>query len=207
MCLDQQLWSLDKAWRSVCHDHDSFCQFIKPDAMDTDFAWLRTRWVPHSPGFMKLNVDGSFFEEDGHSGGGGMLRDIMGNWICGFVSHAEAGMVFTTEASALRDGLLMAWNQGTRQLLCESDCRDLVDILTNQNQIANHGHVGILLVICELLDRNWRAELSWTPREGNCAADCMARQGYRDRIASFKYLEAPFQELEVFLLQDSLGVP
>lgn len=68
----------------------------------------------------------------------GLLRDSEGKWVCGFTSHAMEGSSFIAQLLALRDGLRMAWDQGMRFLLYESDCMDLVKILVETSCIRYH---------------------------------------------------------------------
>ncbi|XP_057444715.1 uncharacterized protein LOC130736957 [Lotus japonicus] len=98
------------------------------------------------------------------------------------------------------------WRKGAHQIVCESDCKDLIDIVQKRAQTSHHAQVGILQEIYGLVGRCWRVELCWIPREINGAADWMANQGARSRWKGTQFVDSPDQELEVFVLQDKLGV-
>ena len=69
------------------------------------------RWTKPPPGYLKLNVDGSFC--DGRAAFGGVLHDHHGMWIWGF-----AGVVNLQSALAVK---LHALNIGLR-LLMQRNC-------------------------------------------------------------------------------------
>ncbi|XP_057418777.1 uncharacterized protein LOC130712986 [Lotus japonicus] len=124
--------------------------------MDSAHGGMKVGWRLPSSEFLKLNVEGSYWAEGDQMGGGRSIRDAAGKWILGSVNHGSA---FIAESLALRDGLHMAWNPGTRRLLCESDCKVLVDTL-KPSLIAHHAQAGILHEIRDLLDRQCRVDLS-----------------------------------------------
>ncbi|XP_057452140.1 uncharacterized protein LOC130743947 [Lotus japonicus] len=101
----------------------------------------------------------------------------------------------------------MAWNKGARQIVCESDCQELVDIVLNRAHVQQHAQTGVIQDIFVLMNMTWHVELAWIPREINCAADWMAKQAVRCGNPGFHHVDSPPHELEVFILQDMLGVP
>ncbi|KAL0008006.1 hypothetical protein SO802_009508 [Lithocarpus litseifolius] len=46
------------------------------------------RWLRPSPGWVRLNTDGSSLGNPGKAGGGGLIRDENGSWIKGLFSVA-----------------------------------------------------------------------------------------------------------------------
>lgn len=91
MVFEDSPWSVDEAWRKLCHEHDEFITFSDGDAGDPG-SWLSSRWQPPRQGAVKLNVDGSFWEQDRCMGAGGLIRDDQGKWLCGFYAHRRGGM-------------------------------------------------------------------------------------------------------------------
>lgn len=66
-----------------------------------------------------------------------------GCWLAGFSSFAHHGDAFAAEAMALRDGLLLAWDHGYKQVSCDVDCEDftlLVSLtkLTRTVSVSTH---------------------------------------------------------------------
>jgi hypothetical protein len=54
-------------------------------------------WTPPPFGFVKLNSDGSAFENPGSSGAGRVLRDCAGKWLSGFTRHIGVTTFFMAE--------------------------------------------------------------------------------------------------------------
>ncbi|QHO40075.1 Reverse transcriptase [Arachis hypogaea] len=82
-------------------------------------------WWPPSPGWVKLNVDGSVVETNAMSGCGGLLRSETGQWLLGFSIRSDSTNVLEVELGALRMGLVLALGPGAsksmlRNGLCSS---------------------------------------------------------------------------------------
>lgn len=64
------------------------------------------RWERPRSGWRKLNTDGSSLGNPGLvGGGGGVIRDEIGNWVAGFSRRIGVTSSFEAELWALRDGL------------------------------------------------------------------------------------------------------
>lgn len=171
MCLDIQPWTVEVAWRKLCHDHDDFNHFLLSNGSDEVRERLHSEWQPPTQDFLKLNVDGSYTEDGNRMGAGGVLKDTKGNWVQGFMTHDTGGNSFIAKAIALRNGLAFAWNKGVRKLLCETDCQELTQALTDTTRVMCHDHSMVLYEIKELIERQWQVLVSWVPREANAVAD------------------------------------
>ena len=77
-------------------------------------------WTPPHQGWIKLNTDGSF-KGNNLTGGGGLLRNIKGDWLGGFSFHQGACMAEEAELWALLVGLWTASIMGIKQLVAEID--------------------------------------------------------------------------------------
>ncbi|XP_057418918.1 uncharacterized protein LOC130713139 [Lotus japonicus] len=157
MILDSYTWSLETAWRKLCQEHDECIRILEPDLMHDDNHQLMARWRPPSAGFLKLNSDGSYKEDAQVMGGVGLIRDSLGKWICGFIStYREAtNSPFLAEALAMRDGLILAWERGVRNIICNSDCQELMQIARDSARAIHHVHGWVLTEIQNLLSRSW----------------------------------------------------
>lgn len=113
---------------------------------------------------------------------------------------------FLTEVMALRDGLRVAWEQGCRRLICESDCLELVRNLANVDWVSMHSHGGILREIRDMMGWSWKIDISWIAIEGNMVADWLAKRGSSLVSSGIHELALPPPELKILLLKDSLGV-
>lgn len=167
---------------------------------------LNAGWRVPSNGFLKINVDGSYRDADSVMGGGGLLRSSTSTWVGGFMLQARDGNPLMAEASAMRAGLLFSWDNDVRRLICESDCLELVKMVTDhvRAQVLIHG--SILRDIWEVLDRDWQVHVCWCSRESNSAADWLARRGSWLSMEGLSVLAAPPPELDVIVLRDSLGL-
>lgn len=58
---------------------------------------------------------------------GGVCKDELGGWLCGFMNANQGASAFVAKAVALRDGLQLAWDKGFRWIECEVDNLDLVN--------------------------------------------------------------------------------
>lgn len=107
---------------------------------------------------------------------------------------------------ALRNGLIFAWTQGVRKLLCETDCQELTRVLTDSTRVMCKDHSRVLCEIKELIERHWQVWVSWVPREANAVADWLTKQGLRSRVQELVDVPTPSPDLQVLLLKDFLGV-
>lgn len=92
----------------------------------------RHGWTRPREGFVSLNVDASFDADSGTGGTGAIIRDAMGSFIaasCSNIPFVEDAA--TAEARGLKDGLILANNTGCNKLEIESDCMEVIDIMTN----------------------------------------------------------------------------
>lgn len=208
MVLGDSPWPLHVAWSNLVRDHDDFLHALQPDLICIGAGLRNNVWRPPQENFVKLNTDGSFREAKNCMGGGGILRDKAGCWIAGFTSLAHGGDPFVAEALGLKEGLLMAWNSGHRNISCDIDCDNLVILLEEGHleRVHHHPQVAILKEIMQLMARNWRVSISWIHRDGNSAADWLSKQGYNLSSPSTQAIHQLEQELQLILLRDSLFV-
>lgn len=67
-------------------------------------------WCKSPPGYMKLSVDGSFYDRQGTFGG--LLRDDQGKWMWGFTGKSNANDPLHAELQCLRVGLQVLIDKG-----------------------------------------------------------------------------------------------
>ncbi|XP_057444435.1 uncharacterized protein LOC130736650 [Lotus japonicus] len=140
-------------------------------------------------------MDGTFLEDENLMGSGGLLWGHRGNWVKGFMSHTPGGNPFASEARALRDGMRFAWDHGTRNLLCESDYKGLIDIINSGSWRNHSSNIELLQEVQNLLDLRWQVFLSWVPKENNKDADWMARDSYSGPPVVLTTINSPTPEL------------
>jgi len=101
---------------------------------------------------LKLNVDGSCLLESSSIGAGGVICDHTYNWIVGVYSFDGLGDSAKAEIMALRHGLILAWDKGFRNILCEMDNKNMVDIFNNNCCPDFHPHIAVVLIVLELIN-------------------------------------------------------
>lgn len=77
---------------------------------------------------LKLNVDGAY--KNGTGGGGGLLRDHSGDFICGFTAPYNIDDAMEAEILAIYDGMEMCLEQGKTNILIESDAATVVKMIS-----------------------------------------------------------------------------
>lgn len=94
-----------------------------------------SKWTKPEPKFVKLNVDATFFEEEGMCATIAVITDERGTFLasqCRFIIHA--GDVMTMEAMVMRDGLNLVNNLGFQLVEAESDSLNVINFCTRQNR-------------------------------------------------------------------------
>ncbi|OIT29690.1 putative ribonuclease h protein, partial [Nicotiana attenuata] len=94
---------------------------------------IHIKWEPPIEGFFKSNINGSCLGNPGRGGIGEIFRDSNRNWILGF----NMGFAHTTniqmEPMSLLQGLKLAIQKRLTPLVIETDCQELINLLTNDN--------------------------------------------------------------------------
>ena len=83
-------------------------------------------WVLSNIGITKINVDGNSLRITGCDGIEGLLRNKVGSWIMDFFDIISIIGNLFVELMAIPQFLTMAWNQGYRRMMCESDSNVVV---------------------------------------------------------------------------------
>ncbi|KAL6542007.1 hypothetical protein OROGR_011493 [Orobanche gracilis] len=135
-------------------------------------------------------------------GFGCVMRNDHGQWLFGVVRHNSGGSPFLTEALTLLHGFRQAWNRGYTAIVYESDCMELVDVLT---EAGSERFIGTIRDIKSMILHDWDTSIVWSPRESNRAADWLAASGLM--LPNLIPVEVPDSDLETILLRDSLFAP
>ncbi|MED6197613.1 hypothetical protein PIB30_058142, partial [Stylosanthes scabra] len=72
-------------------------------------------------------------------------------------------------------GLVLAWEAGIRNIICESDSLKAILLLRDIDAAARAMNKDLTSKILELLSRNWNASLSAVLRKANVAVDSLAK--------------------------------
>ena len=82
-----------------------FAYFLKTP---THLAMKQIQWEKLACGWAKLNTDGSSLGNPGPAGRGGVIRDIEGAWIMGFMRNIGITSRYIAKLWALREGYYYA---------------------------------------------------------------------------------------------------
>ena len=93
------------------------------------------KWMCPPQGRLKINVDGSYMEEQGCGGIGVIIRNDSGMCMAALSRPVDyAHSVIHVEAEAMKAGLLLAIYQGWDYVEVETDCAMLVDALKGDGE-------------------------------------------------------------------------
>ena len=164
----------------------------------------RVQWRPPDQPWLKLNTDGAFVAATSRAGGGGLLRNNLGEIVEAFCTPLEAESGWEAELMALREGVTMA-KRHSRHIWIETDAETLSAHL-GKGRLGPASSRHLLAEIrLALRDTSWR--VSFIPREGNKAADHLASLGKDgDRISTFTAESAPARVRALARL-DQMGLP
>ena len=154
----------------------NFCPSCKLYACKEEGAWVKKeRWIKPMEGCVKLNVDAAFHAETLNGAVGAVLRDDRGGFIAasnGKLEHvADAA---TTEAFALRHGLLLAQQVGVTKMVVEADCLEVINTM-NSGGFTATGAAAIYADCNVLIVGYTSVSFIHCPREANCVSHELAR--------------------------------
>ncbi|XP_019416401.1 PREDICTED: uncharacterized protein LOC109327691 [Lupinus angustifolius] len=132
-------------------------------------------WCRPKSGWVKVNVDNSCSLRDHSIRDGGVIRNDDGFWISGFSTIFGIGSSIQAELLAIEFGLKLAWTLGYRKIILESDCLEVIHIISGRVQVCLERLAGIILSISGLLERHWEVLTHHILREGNSVADFLAK--------------------------------
>ena len=106
-----------------------FSCLVIPQMLVLEKNLIQVRCKLPSPGWFKLNTDGSTLGCPGSAGRGGLIRDDHGRWVKGFIK--KIGKVSSLEAElwAIRDGLILCNQLLIQELLIELDAKAVISLL------------------------------------------------------------------------------
>ncbi|KAF2322316.1 hypothetical protein GH714_011110 [Hevea brasiliensis] len=153
-------------------------------------------WQPPPEGWVKLNVDGSCLGNPGDASAGGLLRDASSNWLLGFGFNIGETSVLAAELIGISFGLQLAWLNGFRRVIVESDSLKAVKLINNERDISLHPLAALIQDCRRLMKMDWDCYLSHIYREQNFCADSLAKQSHAIGLS----IQGPYrtQDADVF---------
>ncbi|KAJ1381872.1 Ribonuclease H domain [Sesbania bispinosa] len=201
MCLDATKWDINYVLRSITATSDDFIRFLGAHGGSQLVQYRLSHWNPPPHHVVKLNVDGSYFQDCHRMGVGGVFRTSSCLCLGGFQGFVGPGDCFEAELLAVLVGLQFAWMKGWRDLIVETDALEVVQAVQDTN-ISFHKHLGAIQSIRDYTQRNWNVSVTHIFREGNHVADLLAKHGaLNDR--DVHWWEEPTPPVATALLRDS----
>ena len=135
------------------------------------------RWSPPPPGYVKLNVDGSFNAQL-HNGGGGMvLRNNAGEIIfseCRFMTACSSPL--EAELTACRDGIIRTKQFSSSPCIVEMDCSLAINMI-NGKILDRSPETFVVQEIRNMLGQEPPFQCVAIPREQNSVSHVLANLG------------------------------
>ena len=162
-------------------------------------------WTHTCPpeGTLKLNIDGSFLEDFGCLGAGGVVRNHDGEWIAGFSHYEAGGDALLAELCAIQIGLDFCIKKGYVNIICKRDCLEAVNLITAGRDQTLHAYAIDILHIKDALHENVYTTLVHVLRKQSMCADFMVKKGSHARCSA--YWNCPPPGMESLILRDKLG--
>ncbi|XP_057747767.1 uncharacterized protein LOC130966964 [Arachis stenosperma] len=182
---NQDLFSIDDSWsvsKVVSLIRSSVREFHTIFAMHQSLSppSLCLHWVPPPVHSVKLNCDTSWFAPFGYAGFGCIICNPDGCWLKGYTGKVEVCSVLFAELYVIWRGLLLAWESGFREVICETDCLEAL-FLVNQKMLGKDiPEWDLAKYIQEVMNWNWRVSVLLIQRTANSVADCMAKAAASD---------------------------
>lgn len=136
-------------------------------------------WVPPLMGFIKINVDGSFYVEPILSQIGGLFRNHSGNMLLHFVKKVVSDFAIHWEIIVFQEDLIIAaashW-LSSFQYLFESDSTNVVTWFKD-SKIAPYKFRNTIRESIQRFSRHISWIISHIRRTGNEAIDILTRMG------------------------------
>ena len=138
---------------------------------------IPVKWTPPPLGWFKLNTDGSSLGNPELAGGGGIIRNHLGEWVGGFSQAIGFTTSVQAELRVLKDGLLLAIDLEILNLEIEVDSLVAVDLINSST--TSNAFLSTVVDDCRyLLERFELKSLKHIFREANGCTDLLAKAGY-----------------------------
>jgi len=155
---------------------------------------------PPPEGTLKLNNDGSFLEDFGCLGAGGVVRNHDGDWIAGLSHYEIGGDVLLAELRAIQICLDFCSKKDYVKIICESDFLEAVDLIIVGCDHTLHTYATVIFHIRDALHENGIRTLVHVLREQNTCADFMTKEGSHARCSGHWKCSPP--DMESLILRE-----
>ncbi|XP_042023111.1 uncharacterized protein LOC121770446 [Salvia splendens] len=165
---------------------------------------MPVKWHPPERTWIKLNTDGAFSEATNMGGGGGLVRDHNGKLLVAFATPLAAHSALEAELMAIHHGLEVAKGFNL-PIWVEADAEQAIKLLNG----SAWGPAQVRRVMARLhgFKRRHTVRATFIPREGNKAADLLAKMGAeQDHFQQMSSQNVP-ATIRAIIRMDEMGVP
>ncbi|KAH0703253.1 hypothetical protein KY285_017531 [Solanum tuberosum] len=158
------LYKIDMRWKDTCE----LIEKLRPKV-----SVKTTTWKKPEEGRIKLNLDGSFLENNGKAEIGGIARDTNGNFLFSFVVPIQCKDHNIAEALGTQFAIIIVKDKGYEKCTIDMDSKIIVDLMQSNNSQNLNLRAIMEDIIC-LIDKN---DINFIHcfREANKVVDYMAK--------------------------------
>lgn len=127
---------------------------------------------------------------------------MYGEWMVGFAGFCGITTNINAELLAIYYGHTLAWNKGYKDVICESDSKIAISLVTQGCHKA-HPYAPLINQIRKFQTSSWRLQFKHTLREGNFYADWLAKYGANSDVAFATWNDC-LHQLDSLLLADAI---
>ncbi|CAI0389214.1 unnamed protein product [Linum tenue] len=160
-------------------------------------------WEPPQPGWLCVNTDGSVIQANESTSCGGIIRGDDGRFVKAFSANLGGGSITRAELAGIVHGLKLAWEEGARKVLLQTDSNTAVTLIASAT--TNHPHYTTVAEIRRWLERPWQVKIEHVYREANFVADYLASLGHSLAVGMHVF-DVPSTMLLYWLYFDRVGV-
>ena len=164
---------------------------------------IQVRWLPPPINWLKLNSDGSSMGNPRLAGGGGLIRNEIGEWVRGYARAIGCATSVAAKLWALRDGIRLCISLKILALVIELDAKLVIDL--SKKDVENLNGISVLVADCrEGLKKIPLDRIQHYYREANKCADALARRRVTLKQDFTIFMDPP-SDVALLLNLDSAG--
>ena len=108
---------------------------------------IQVRWLPPPINWLKLKSDGSSMGNPRIAGGGGLIRNEIGEWVRGYARAIGCATSVAAKLWALRDGIRLCISLKILALVIELDAKLVIDL--SKKDVENLNGISVWLLTVE----------------------------------------------------------
>ncbi|CAL1367907.1 unnamed protein product [Linum trigynum] len=159
-------------------------------------------WQPPKQDWVCVNTDGSVIHSPESTSCGGIIRGSDGRFVRAYTANLGGGSITRAELAGIVYGLDLAWEQGARKVLLQTDSVTAKTLIENATE--QHMHYSQISEIRRRLQRDWTVRIDHIFREANFATDHLASIGHSQTIG-VHVMDRPCTSLLYWLFFDQVG--